>query len=186
MASQRPQQTASKRRKITNSEEMQDALVEDYFRYDDLAQMEAEAIRHNVTGVKNDNIYYEEHEELELQEELGLERHGNDENNDSMTTREGRFKIYSDEDTDTFITEQRNVNTKLKTKSDIRIVKDFFATLNEFRDPADIPPKELDSLLARLYLGARKKDCAEYEPSSLQSINNSLDRYFKDNKLPFR
>jgi hypothetical protein len=27
-----------------------DALVEDYFRYDELAQMEAEAIRHNITG----------------------------------------------------------------------------------------------------------------------------------------
>ena len=26
------------------------ALVEDYFRYDELAQMEAEAIRHNITG----------------------------------------------------------------------------------------------------------------------------------------
>ena len=27
-----------------------DALVEDYFRYDELAQMEAKAIRHNITG----------------------------------------------------------------------------------------------------------------------------------------
>jgi hypothetical protein len=27
-----------------------DALVEDYFRYDELAQMEAAAIRHNITG----------------------------------------------------------------------------------------------------------------------------------------
>jgi hypothetical protein len=29
---------------------MMDAHVEDYFRYDELAQMESEAIRHNITG----------------------------------------------------------------------------------------------------------------------------------------
>ena len=39
-----------KRKKIKNVQEMMDGLVEDYFRYDDLAQMEAEAIRHNITG----------------------------------------------------------------------------------------------------------------------------------------
>ena len=38
-----------KRQKINNTEEMMDALVEDYFRYDELAQMEAEAIRLNIT-----------------------------------------------------------------------------------------------------------------------------------------
>jgi hypothetical protein len=42
----------AKRKKITNSDEMQDALVEDYFRYEELAEIEAEAIRHNMTGVK--------------------------------------------------------------------------------------------------------------------------------------
>ena len=31
-----------------NTEEMMDALVEDYFRYDELAQMEVEAVRHNI------------------------------------------------------------------------------------------------------------------------------------------
>ena len=170
---------------------MQDALVEDYFMYEELAEMEAETIRHNMTGVKNDNIYYEEVNAVPNE----LDPEG-DENNshevlDNFETEnnsrgEARFQFFSDEDTDAFITEQRNGYTKRKTKSDIKIVKDFFATIDELRNPADIPLKELDSLLARFYLGARKKDCTEYEPSSLQSINNSLDRYFKDNKLPFR
>jgi hypothetical protein len=39
-----------KRQKINDTEEMMDALVKDYFRYDELAQMEAEANRHNITG----------------------------------------------------------------------------------------------------------------------------------------
>jgi hypothetical protein len=43
-----------KRQKINNTEEIIDALVEDYFRYDELAQMEAEAIRHNITGSKTE------------------------------------------------------------------------------------------------------------------------------------
>ena len=38
----------AKRRKITNCDEMQDALVEDYFRYEELAEIEAEAI-HDTT-----------------------------------------------------------------------------------------------------------------------------------------
>ena len=45
-----------------------DGLVEDYFRYDDLAQMEAEAIRHNITGSDTEVLeyeyFYEVHEEL--------------------------------------------------------------------------------------------------------------------------
>jgi len=40
-----------KRKKINNADEMIDALVEDYFRYDDLPQMEAEAIRHNCSCI---------------------------------------------------------------------------------------------------------------------------------------
>ena len=44
--------------KITNSEEMKDALVEDIFRMEELGEMEAEAIRHNVTGVQNGSVVY--------------------------------------------------------------------------------------------------------------------------------
>jgi len=45
-----------KRQKINNTEEMMDALVEDYFRYDELAQMEPEAIRHNITRSDTEEI----------------------------------------------------------------------------------------------------------------------------------
>ena len=41
---------------------MMDALVEDYFRYDELAQMEAKAIRHNITGSDTELL---EHRELD-------------------------------------------------------------------------------------------------------------------------
>jgi hypothetical protein len=52
-----------------------------------------------------------------------------------------------------------NKNTKTKTKSD------------------RYPPKDLDSIMARFFLGVLKKDGTEYEPDSLGSMYNSLDRH---------
>ena len=43
---------------------MMDALVEDYFRYDELAQMETEAIRHNITGSDTEVLEYRELNEV--------------------------------------------------------------------------------------------------------------------------
>ena len=83
-----------------------------------------------------------------------------------------RFKIYSDAETDVFLKE--NKNTDQKTKSDMKIVTDFFRFV------------ELDSLPARFYLGVRKRDFSEYEPDTLCSIHNGIDRYFRDEKLTFR
>ena len=44
------------------------ALVEDYFQYDELEQMEAEAIRHNITG--SDTEVLENRELDEVPKEL--------------------------------------------------------------------------------------------------------------------
>ena len=41
-----------------------DALVEDCFRYEELAQMEAEAIRHNITGSVTEVLEYRELDEV--------------------------------------------------------------------------------------------------------------------------
>ena len=73
-----------------------------------------------------------------------------------------------------------------KTKSDMKIVTDFFRSVGEFRDAATIPSSELESLLARFFLDARKRNLSEYEPDTLCSIHNSIDRYFRDEKLTIR
>ena len=62
----------------------------------------------------------------------------------------------------------------------------FLQVVGEFRDPATIPFSELNSLLARFFLGVRKRDFSEYEPDTLYSIHNSIDRYFRDEKLTIR
>ena len=97
-----------------------------------------------------------------------------------------RFRIYSDVETDAFLKENKNKNTGEKTKSDMKIVTDFFRSVGEFKDPATIHSSELGSLLARFFLGERKRDFSEYEPDTLCSIRNSIDRYLRDEKLSIR
>ena len=46
------------------------------------------------------------------------------------------------------------------------------------------PPKDIDSIMARFFLGVLKKDGTEYEPDSLGSMYNSLDRHLRDMKSP--
>jgi hypothetical protein len=72
-----------------------------------------------------------------------------------------RFRIYSDAETDAFLKENKNKNTGQKTKSDMKKVTDFFRSVGEFRDPATIPSSELDSWIARFFLGVRKRDFSE-------------------------
>jgi hypothetical protein len=125
-----------KRRKITNSEEMKDALVEDIFRMEELGEMEAEAIRHNVTGVQNGSVVYEQIETVPDADELAELLDADDTENYEMESNEvPRFRIFSEGETEAFINENRNKNTSHKTKSDIKIIKDFFASINDFRDP---------------------------------------------------
>ncbi|VDI46949.1 Hypothetical predicted protein [Mytilus galloprovincialis] len=183
----------SKRKKITNGEEMMDALVEDIFRYEELAELEAEAIRHNVTGVANSVRYEELEVEVEVKQppmpqtnmtaQLLRDDDQDDDNKENDEENVGRFKIFTDEETDQFLDINKNKNTGSKTNSDVKIVRDFFVSVGEMRDPTEILPKELDSLLARFFLGVRKRDLTEYEPDSLHGIHNSLDRYFRDMKL---
>jgi hypothetical protein len=67
--------------------------------------------------------------------------------------QEGCFKAVTDEDTDKFLRDNINKNTNYKTKSDMDIFTDWLRSNMEFRDVTDIPAIELDSLLARFYLG---------------------------------
>jgi hypothetical protein len=48
-------------------------------------------------------------------------------------------------------------------------------SIGEERAPGQIPPKDLDSIMARFFLGVLKKDGTEYEPDSLGSMYNSLE-----------
>jgi hypothetical protein len=62
------------------------------------------------------------------------------------------------------------------------VITDCFTSIGEERALGQIPPKELDSIMARFFLGVLKKDGTEYEPDSLGSKYNSLDRHLRDMK----
>ena len=68
----------------------------------------------------------------------------------------------------------------------MKVITDFFTSIGEERAPGQIPTEDLDSIMARFFLGVLKKDGTEYEPDSLGSIYNSLDRHLRDMKSPIR
>jgi hypothetical protein len=168
---------------------MMDALVEDYFRYDELTQMEAKAIRHNITGSGTEILEHSKLDEVPSElisnAEIGEKENQSPDQTDNQEVVQ-RFRIYSDAETDAFLKENKNKNTGQKTKSDMKIVTDSFRSVGEFRDPATIPSSELESVLARFFLGERKRYFGEYEPDTLCSIRNSIDRYFRYEKLSIR
>jgi hypothetical protein len=47
-------------RELKNSEDVQDALIEDYFRYDDLSRMKADDILMNISEIESPNYEYVE------------------------------------------------------------------------------------------------------------------------------
>jgi hypothetical protein len=177
-------------RSLRNSDEVMDALVDDYFRYDELAQMEAEAIRMNIRKEETSMYEYVEVDPLNLPNDLTSdldERHSNDDDGaEKENVPNKRFRMVTDDDTDKFLEESVNRNTKSKTKSDMKIITDFLSSVGEKRNPDEIPAKELDSIMARFFLGVLKKDGSEYEPDSLGSMFNSIDRYLRALKSPLR
>lgn len=64
----------------------------------------------------------------------------------------------------------------------MKVITDFFTSIAKERAPGQIPPKDHDSIMARFFLGVLKKDGTEYEPDSLGSMYNSLDRHLRDMK----
>lgn len=84
-----------------------------------------------------------------------------------------------------FINGQQNKRTMQKTVRDIALVTKFLKLKNEHREINQIPPVELDPLLATFVLTVRKRDGSEYEPTSLRSIISSVDRKLKRMKYGY-
>jgi len=74
----------------------------------------------------------------------------------------------------------KNVNTKRKTESDIRIFKDWLSTVGEHRNPEYIGVQEMYMHLARFFFSAHETFKDDYEPDSLKCIQASISRYLSD------
>lgn len=90
--------------------------------------------------------------------------------------------MLADEEIDKFVSDQVPNNTKKKTKSDVQLFERWLESIpGEIRSVEEIPPVELNKLLRNFYLTVRKqKSNEEYEPDTLVSIKNSIDRYLTE------
>ena len=84
-------------------------------------------------------------------------------------------------DVQSYILEQQPKNTVKKTNSDLNTWKRYLKDLKEEREIEFIPSEELNLLMYRFFMDAKKKnDGGPYEPSTLTSFQRSLLRYLKD------
>ena len=91
-----------------------------------------------------------------------------------------------DDELQSFLEQQKNCNTQKKTLPDLRTWYRWCKGIKESRKIEDIPPKELDRLLGHFYCKVRSATGSLYEPSTLTSIQRSLDRHLtKDHHKPY-
>ncbi|XP_053403158.1 uncharacterized protein LOC128558273 [Mercenaria mercenaria] len=82
----------------------------------------------------------------------------------------------------TFISNQKPINTVRKTASDIGVFQKWLkeAVPGECKKLEDISPDCLNTYLKSFYLTVKKQNGEDYEPDSLSGIKNSIDRYLSD------
>ena len=112
-----------------------------------------------------------------------------DENHDnsaavSRETEETQGRKYSEmseNEIDKFISSQQPKNTIRKTKSDMKIFRDWLKASPRFelRAVEVLDTLTLNNYLRGFILGIRKPNNEEYEPTTLDSYFRSIDRYLK-------
>lgn len=80
----------------------------------------------------------------------------------------------------------RTTATMRKTRSDLNIFYGWLQSepYKDSRQIEDIPPEQLDRLLAEMYASLKPRDGGEYDPKSLKSVRNSLERHLRDKSYP--
>lgn len=94
----------------------------------------------------------------------------------------GRNQQFTDDEVKQFVEKQRNQRTVKKTNLDVKKFLRFLQDepYSEKRSLCELSPAELDNYLSHFLLEIRKSDGEEYEPDSLTSYRNSIDRYLRE------
>ena len=117
-----------------------------------------------------DNLnYFSDDEETEWLANIDL----------SILDKPNEEKQLDDSEISSFIEENRNSNTTKKTKTDLNVWTRWCNSINERRPMDDIPPEELNSLLAHFFIKVRKLNGDEFEPGTLTSFPRSFDHYLR-------
>ena len=80
----------------------------------------------------------------------------------SLLNKSNKEKQLNESEISSFIEENRNSNTTKKTKTDLNVWTRWCNSLNERRPMEDIPPEELNSLLAQFFIKVRKLNGDEF------------------------
>jgi hypothetical protein len=81
---------------------VQDALIEDYFRYNDLSRMEAGDILMNISDIESPNYEYVELDLLNLHRDLSRNLNEDSNNQKENVVPNKRFRMVTDEETGVF------------------------------------------------------------------------------------
>ena len=98
--------------------------------------------------------------------------------------KQTKQKLEGEEAVNKYISSQKPKTTAYKDTSDIKRFKKFFSEAGESHEIIDIPPDDLNKLLANFFMGARRLDGKLYEPDTLSSLSRSLQRYLTENGSP--
>ena len=92
----------------------------------------------------------------------------------------------SQEAIDDFINQQKSANTNKKTATDMNTLLRYMEANGIKNEKIEsLPVSELDHLLSKFFLNARKKNGEEYEPATVSSFQRSIQRYLSEKKYPF-
>ena len=72
----------------------------------------------------------------------------------SLLNKSNKEKQLNESEISSFIEENRNSNTTKKTKTDLNVWTQWCNSINERRPMEDIPPEELNSLLAQFFINS--------------------------------
>ena len=89
-------------RELKNSEDVQDALIEDYFRYNNLSGMEADNILMNISEIESLNYKYVELDLLNLPRDLSTNLNEDSDNQKENVVPNKRFRMVTDEENGVF------------------------------------------------------------------------------------
>jgi hypothetical protein len=85
-------------RELKNFEDVQDALIEDYFRYNDLSRMEADDILMNISEIESPNYEYVALDLLNLPRDLSTNLNEDSDNQKENVVPSKRFRMVADEE----------------------------------------------------------------------------------------
>jgi hypothetical protein len=85
-------------RELKNSEDVQNALIEDYFRYSDLSRIEADDILMNISEIESPNYEYVELDLLNLPRDLSTNLNEDSDNQKENVVPSKTFRMVTDEE----------------------------------------------------------------------------------------